>query len=367
MRLAIVQAGLGAGGTERVVSLLAADRCRRGDEVHLFAFVGEQDKSYFALHPKVTVHRLVEDGASRLSKLGFVRSLRRVVVLRAEFKQLQPTLIVSFLTKINILCLLAAKNLGIRVIISERNNPKAQKKHAAWRLVSGIILRQADRLVMQTDAIVKTLPDTLRRKAHVIGNPCEVIGNPCEATDAYKDHGNEMFRLVAVGRLVEQKGFDTLIKAFAKITTEFPAWALTIFGEGPDRVLLQRQIDALDLEDRVKLAGITERPGEWARDASLFVLPSRYEGFPNVLIEAMAAGLPVVATDCDFGPSEIIEPGVSGLLVPVDDVAELASAMACLMRNNALRHKMGRSARKTIDRFSMQQIAEKWDSALTKF
>lgn len=164
MRLAIVQAGLGAGGTERVVSLLAADRCRRGDEVHLFAFVGEQDKSYFALHPKVTVHRLVEDGASRLSKLGFVRSLRRVVVLRAEFKQLQPTLIVSFLTKINILCLLAAKNLGIRVIISERNNPKAQKKHAAWRLVSGIILRQADRLVMQTDAIVKTLPDTLRKK-----------------------------------------------------------------------------------------------------------------------------------------------------------------------------------------------------------
>jgi glycosyltransferase involved in cell wall biosynthesis len=360
MRLALVQAGLGAGGTERVVSLLAADRCRRGDEVHLFAFVREEEKSYFALHPNVTVHKLVEDEASRLSKFGFVRSLRRVFILRAEFKNLQPTLVVSFLTKINILCLLAAKNLGIRVIISERNNQNAQKKHFAWRLVSGVILRWADRLVMQTDAILTTLPDTLRRKAFV-------IGNPCQATDGHKNQGTETFRLVAVGRLVEQKGFDTLIKAFAKIATEFPAWTLTIFGEGPDRGLLQSQIDALDLRDRVKLDGITERPGEWARDASLFVLTSRYEGFPNVLIEAMAAGRPVVATDCDFGPSEIIESGVSGLLVPVDDVAELASAMACLMRDNALRQKMGRLARETSARFSMQEIAEKWNTALTKF
>lgn len=360
MRLAFVQAGLGAGGAERVVSLLAADRCRRGDDVHLFAFAGEEEKSYFALHPNITVHRLVEDETSLLSKLGLIRSLRRVLILREEFKKLQPTLIVSFLTKINILCLLAARNLGIRVVISERNNPKAQKKHVAWRLVSGVILRRADRLVMQTDAILKTLPDTLRRKAFV-------IGNPCEATDVHKKHSTEMFSLVAVGRLVEQKGFDTLIKAFAKIATDFPEWTLTIFGEGPDRGLLQSQINTLDLEDRVKLDGITERPGEWVSVASLFVLTSRYEGFPNVLIEAMAAGLPVVATDCDFGPSEIIESGVSGLLVPVDDVAELASAMACLMRNNALRQKMGRSAQETIARFSMHEIAEKWDMALTKF
>jgi glycosyltransferase involved in cell wall biosynthesis len=350
MRIAIVQAGLGAGGTERVVSLLAADRCRRGDEVHLFAFVDEE--SYFVLDPAVTIHRLPDRGGT-----GWLTSLRRIASLRAEFRRLKPDLVVSFLTKINLLCLLATIGLGVRVVISERNNPTVQKKHILWRLVSAAVLPRADRLVMQTDAIANTLPPALKKKAVVIGNPCDRSTGVGTAADA--------FRLVAVGRLVEQKGFDTLIDGFARVAERFPDWTLTIFGEGPDRGLLERQVDALDLKGRVMLPGVTARAGEWVGVASVFVLTSRYEGFPNVLIEAMAAGLPVISTDCDFGPAEIVAPGISGLLVPVDDVAELAAALSQLMADAGLRCKLGEAAHATAARFSQQAIMDKWDAAFT--
>jgi len=356
MRIAIVQAGLSAGGTERVVSLLAADRCRRGDEVHLFAFVDANEESYFELDPAIVIHRLPNRDASQ--KTGWFTTLRRIASLRAEFKRLKPDLVVSFLTKINILCLLASIGLGLRVVISERNNPEVQKKHVAWRLISAAVLPQADRLVMQTDAIVSTLPSGLKKKAVVIGNPCDRSVNAAAPA--------ETFRLVAVGRLVEQKGFDMLIDAFARVAEHFPGWTLTIYGEGSDRGPLERQVGALGLVGRVMLPGVTARAGDWIGAASVFVLTSRYEGFPNVLIEAMAAGLPVISTDCDFGPAEIIAPGVSGLLVPVDDVAELAAALSRLMADAGLRRRLGEAAQAAATRFSQQAIMDKWDAALVQ-
>jgi glycosyltransferase involved in cell wall biosynthesis len=356
MRIAIVQAGLSAGGTERVVSLVAGDRCLRRDEVHLFAFVQANEKSYFPLHPNVIVHRLVENEGSWLCGIGLVRSLMRVVALRSEFKKLRPDLVVSFLTKINILCLLATRWLKIPVIISERNNPKVQEKHLLWRLISGTILRRASVLVMQTKAIADTLPLDLKKKAVVIGNPCNAF--------ELQQHGLnlESFQIVATGRLVGQKGFDVLVDAFAEIASQYPLWGLTIYGEGPDRDKLQDKVAAMDLQDRIRLPGVTQRAGDWVGRASLFVLSSRYEGFPNVLIEAMAAGLPVISTECDFGPSEIVESGVSGLLVPVDDVFELAAAMKRLIDDETFRRELGRSASQAVKRFSTEAIMDKWDA-----
>jgi glycosyltransferase involved in cell wall biosynthesis len=356
MRIAIVQAGLSAGGTERVVSLLAADRCRRGDEVHLFAFVAENEPSYFDLDPDIVVHRLTDADKSQ-GGTGWFKTLKRIARLRAEFKRLDPDLVVSFLTKINILCLLAAVGLGIRVVISERNNPKVQNKHIAWRLVSAAVLPQAHRLVMQTEAIVSTLPPALRKKAVVIGNPSD--------RSSFGGADLDTLRLIAVGRLVEQKGFDTLIDAFAQVADRFPDWSLTIFGEGSDRGALESQVASRGLPGRVFLPGVTARAGDWISVTSIFVLSSRYEGFPNVLIEAMAAGLPVISTDCDFGPAEIVEHGRSGVIVPVDNVAMLAAAMTQLMADAGLRRRLGEAAQTTASRFSQHAIMEQWNTAFS--
>lgn len=354
MRMVLVQAGLGAGGAERVVSLIAADRCARGDEVHLFAFVGPEEPSYFPLHPGVVVHRL-SDPTARIARLGVGRSVRRIARLRAELQRLRPDLVVSFLTKVNILSLLATRTLDIPTVISERNNPQAQAKHFLWRIVEPLVQNRATRLVVQTSAILETVPMPLRERAEVIANPCDA-----GERDATQTSGER--KIVAVGRLVDQKGFDTLIEAFAKVAGAFPEWSLSIYGEGPDRARLQDRIDALRLTGAVRLRGISDTPGEWTRDAALFVLSSRYEGFPNVLIEAMAAGIPAIATRCDFGPSEIIEDSVSGLLVPVDDTEALAAAMRPLMGDGALRLALSQAGRRAVERFSTEAIMAKWDA-----
>lgn len=358
MRLAIVQAGLGTGGTERVVSLLAADRCKRGDEIHILAFVHEDEESYFPLHPQVTVHKIAQRHVGAFGNIGFFSTLARLRALRSELRLLKPDMVLSFLTKINIMCLLATTGLGMRVVVSERNNPQVQKQHILWRFLSPLVLGRADRLVMQTEAIASTLPPRLRKKAIVIGNPCDQIALGTEP------NGSRL--VVAVGRLVAQKDFDTFVAAFARIADLFPDWKAVIFGEGTERSTLQQKIDALGMSERICLPGITNHAGEWVQCASIFVLSSRYEGFPNVLIEAMAAGVPVISTDCDYGPGEIVEPGVSGLLVPIGGVSELAEAMAHMMREDAVRETMGRAARDAVARFSSEAIMGKWNSALSE-
>ncbi len=360
MRLALVQAGLGAGGAERVVSLIAADRCARGDEVHVLAFVAPGEKSYFPLPPEVVVHRL-GDATRERRRPGIWGSLGRVRKLRAELQALQPDLVVSFLTKINTLSLLATTGLDVPTVISERNNPQVQQKHILWRLVEPLVRGQATRMVLQTTAILQTIPQPLRDRAEVICNPCDAgeqrAGPPPSAG---------VRRIVAVGRLVEQKGFDLLVDAFSEVASAFPDWSLTIHGEGPERERLQERIDKREMQGAIRLAGVTRRPGEWIEGASVFVLSSRYEGFPNVLIEAMAAGIPVIATRCDFGPGDIVGDGVSGLLVAVDDVDALAAALRRMMADAELRASLPPSGRLAVARFSTEAIMSQWDTCFRR-
>ncbi|TCU15270.1 glycosyltransferase family 4 protein [Rhizobium sullae] len=354
MRLALVEAGLGAGGTERVVSLIVKDRHARGDEVHVFAFISDEDDSYFSLPSGVIVHRLPDAQVGPFSR-GSFKTVKRILRLRSELRKLRPDVVLSFLTKINIVSLLSTRGLGIPVVVSERNNPDAQPRHFLWNMVEPLVLRQAHRLIMQTEAISKTLPTSLRAKAVVIGNPCD------RSRDLF---ARRALRVVAVGRLVDQKGFDTLIEAFAKVCAEVPEWCLTIYGEGPDRHQLQQRIRARHLQDRISLPGVTAKAGSWIDDAALFVLSSRYEGFPNVLMEAMAGGLAVISTRCDFGPAEIIEDGVSGLLVPVDDVDRLAAALKTLMLDDSLRGSFAEAGYQTVRRFATGTVMAKWDSCI---
>ncbi|MBM3094299.1 glycosyltransferase [Ensifer sp. T173] len=355
MRLALVEAGLGAGGTERVVSLIVKDRHARGDEVHVFAFSSDEDDIYFSLPSGVTVHRLPDAREGPFSRSS-IKTVNRILRLRAELRKLRPDVVLSFLTKINIVSLLSTRGLGIPVLVSERNNPGAQPKHFLWNMIEPLVLSQAHRLIMQTEAISKTLPTSLRTKAVVIGNPCD--------RNRIRKPTRRALRVVAVGRLVDQKGFDTLIEAFANVCAEVPEWCLTIYGEGPDRHQLQERIRARHMQDRISLAGVTAKAGSWIDDAALFVLSSRYEGFPNVLMEAMAAGLAVISTRCDFGPAEIIEDGVSGLLVPVDDVDSLAAALKLLMLDESLRGSFAEAGYQTVLRFSTETIMAKWDSCI---
>jgi len=167
--------------------------------------------------------------------------------------------------------------------------------------------------------------------------------------------------LVAAGRLASQKGFDLLIEAFATVGARHPDWRLRIFGWGKLRDKLAAQIEELGLADQVRLEGPTRQLDKELAASSGYVLSSRFEGLPMVLLEAVTAGVPAVAFDCPTGPREIIDHGRSGLLVPPEDVAALADGMLRLIENPAERRAMGAAARADSSRYSMSAVRQEWE------
>jgi glycosyltransferase involved in cell wall biosynthesis len=167
-----------------------------------------------------------------------------------------------------------------------------------------------------------------------------------------------------VGRLSPEKGFDVLVRAFARIAPWFPDWTLQILGTGPQRGQLEDLADSLGVRDNVRWAGWVEEPESALLESGVFVLPSRYEGFPNALLEAMACGLPCIASACDSGPAEIIRDGVDGLLVPPENVDALADALRQLVSDEDKRARLGRHAVEVTSRFSREAFFGRWEEAL---
>jgi glycosyltransferase involved in cell wall biosynthesis len=167
--------------------------------------------------------------------------------------------------------------------------------------------------------------------------------------------------LLAAGRLVRQKGFDLLITAFASVAARHPDWQLWIFGWGAKRQQLAAQIEELGLTAQVRLKGPSRRLDEELAAASGYVLSSRFEGLPMVLLEAATAGVPAVAFDCPTGPAEIIDHGRTGLLVPPQDVEALAAGMLRLIEEPAERRAMGAAARADSSRYSMPAVRRAWE------
>lgn len=351
MNVAFVLSALEAGGAERVLSQIADAAIARGWRVTLITFDAPGDPVFHEIDPRVELVRLaLPAGGKRWSRFG--RSIRRVVALRRALSARRFDVVLSFLTKINVLTLLATAGRHTPVIVSERNNPDRQPAHPLWRVLLHRLYPRATAIVMLTERGKARLPAAERARAIVIPNPVPAL--------PFRPRESGAPQLVAVGRLTEQKGFDLLIQAFARIAGRLPDWNLLIFGEGPERPRLEAMVREHRLEGRIHLPGRTGRHGEWISAASLFVLSSRYEGFANVVGEAMRAGLAVVAYDCDFGPSDMIEPEVSGVLVPPEDIAQLAERLADIMSSETRRRQLGANAIERTRQFHEDAILDRW-------
>ncbi len=293
---------------------------------------------------------------------GMLRNLRRIYLIRKAIKKSVPDCIISFVYSTNVLVLLATRFLNCPLIISERNHPDyGRKTRLAWYWLRRILYPLADHLVVQTREI-KEWFNRYNNSIHIIANPAEVIQESTEA-------GSEISlppgkRIVAMGQLSPQKGFDLLLDVFANIHRTYQEWNLIILGTGPLREDLISQAGQLGIERFLHLPGMVANPFSVLKECDLFVLSSRYEGFPNALLEAMACGLPVVSFECPSGPGEIIQNGVNGILVPAEDTVALERALYELIENKQLGERLGSEATKICERYAAGSIMKQWERLL---
>ena len=337
------------------MSIMANHWAARGWEVTLLTYGDGTERPAYSLHAAVDHRHL---GIERLSN-GIVEAvtnnLKRLPVLRRAIRESTPDAIVSFLDVVNVRTMLATLGLDIPVIVSERIDPSCHRIGAAWRVLRRWSYRYATCVVALTPDALRYFPNSIRRRGQVIPNPVSV---PSDAGLART--GGRKKIVMAMGRLAHQKGFDRLIAAFSMVAASHPGWSLTIWGEGDDRQKLERLRDRLGLQRRVALPGWTPDPFTEMREAGLFVLSSRYEGFPNVLCEAMACGLPVLSFDCP-GPRHVVRDGIDGILVPSDDVNKLAEAMDRLMADKAERDRLAANGIEVTKRFGKDKVMGMWE------
>lgn len=360
MRIAFVIPGLGPGGAERIASLLCNFWAAQGHSVTLITFEAVDALPFYSLHQRVAIRRL-ETPAGRLGlATKLATNVRRVRRLRKLLRELRPDTIVAFTTDANVVSLCAACGLGLPVVISERNQPERPGLGHAHNLARTICYRYASAAVVQTEQIADWFRTRFRIPVHVLPNPVQLdTGSDPHNSPGPRGEGRDRI-LVSVGRLTSQKGFDILIKSFAKLAAKHPDWRLVIYGEGPDRTVLEKlRVDSM-CSDRISLPGLTSDVQAVLENASLFVLPSRFEGYPNVLLEALSVGLPVVATDCPGGTREILADGTYGMLVPPDDVQAMTTALDTMMSSPALRESYAKNAREAVADLDVAIIGKRW-------
>lgn len=362
MRITMVIHSLSPGGAERVMVLLANGLLTRKHQITICTLGFGIEDCIYPLDPGVGLLPL---GLNRLPQhKGRFWTLLHVFELirglRRHLRTTRPDVVIAFITETNIFTLHATLGLGIPTIISERCDPAITPLRRLWKVARQLTYPLASALVVQSEEVRAWFSPLIRRRTRVISNP--VLPAPRSRPD--QGHTGPSRRLIAVGRLVHQKGFDLLLEAFGRLASAHPEWILEIWGEGPLRRDLEALRDRLGLQSRVSFPGLTEDIHARYAQADMFVLSSRYEGFPNALCEAMANGLAVVATSCSGGVRDILRPGVDGLLVPPDDVDALERALGEALTSAALRAALGSQAKCVVERFGLDSILDGWEACM---
>ncbi|MFY9608433.1 MAG: glycosyltransferase family 4 protein [Blastocatellia bacterium] len=378
MRMTLVIGTLGGGGAERVATTMANYWAQRGREVAILTTHFSGESACYELDQRVRHLDLSTPRFNSLpTDLNVVAPLARLISacspaeqavlrskvthplkLRGAILSTRPDLVISYMDRTNICVLLATHGLGLPVIASEQADPTQNFIGEGWERLRRRLYPQARYVTVLTEESLGYFSSFAGMRGRIVPNVL---------TPEVFTSGNEMPQrkngktLMAMGRLGHEKGFDLLLSAFAVVARMHNDWTLEILGEGPVRPYLESCVQKLGLSGRVRMPGFSHRPFEAMRRSDLFVLSSLDEGFANVLIEAMACGLPVVSFDCPSGPRHIIRDGVDGILVPPRDAQAMAAALDRLMGDEAERKRLASRAPEVVERFGLEKVMSMWE------
>jgi glycosyltransferase involved in cell wall biosynthesis len=392
----MVVSSMRGGGSERVVAHMGNYWALKGWPVTVLTLFHGREAPSYALDPRVVHHDMafsrkvrhpVPDASTlRALKSTFERSsaperrsllidLDLIAALRQAIQRTRPQIVISFIDATNVRVLLAVEGLRIPVIVSERSDPHRNVLGDGMQRLRRRLYPRAAFLVAQTKEMATFFAPVMGDRSRVIHNPVvrhapsppplllpPPAAAPAADVKADVKPPDAEHLLVAMGRLVEEKGFSLLIRVFAAIAAKHPTWSLEIWGIGPQHIALERLALRFGVGGRVFLKGFTRRPADVFARGDLFVLSSLSEGFPNALCEAMAARLPVVSFDCSSSVRQIIRHDLDGVIVPDSDAAALAVALDRLMSNGEERARLAARAGEVTDRFAIEKAMAQWES-----
>lgn len=349
MKVDFYISSLSSGGAEHVLTNLAANFAEHGMDVSITSY--EKRPQFYEVASNVKLNKYNFTNKSKLAE--WFCDFRAT---KKHLRERSADVAISFLSRCNFMLILAGLFSKTKIIVCDRNNLLRKYPKYVFDMTC-FLYRFADIVCVQTNEMKAFYPHYLQNKIVVLENPLDFdeMAAQCEGHNPKKEN-----TVISVGRLERQKDFVTLIKAYKKVAKLYPNWKLKIFGQGNRKDELQSLIEQENLTENVKLCGVTHSPFLEMKKAKIFVLSSFYEGFPNVLCEAMHAGLPCISTKCECGPSELIDNEKNGFLVQIGNTDQMVEKIIVLIENENLRNTIGEEAEKSTKRLSREVICKKW-------
>ncbi len=362
---------LTGGGAERVAVTLAGFLANDESFDVTLVTLDSKNRDFYTLDK--AVKRIAMDmGGETSGLIKFTSNIRRVMGFRTVLNNERPDLIIAFMTRYAVIALLASMFMKIKIIVSERNYPPHRKNHGMWEVLRKYVYRYADLHIVQTELIAEWIKVNTNAEAlSVIPNsitwPLPKLPPNIEPETLLKEGE---YLILAAGTFKHQKGFDLLLESMKTVFKKSQNWKLVILGDEKYTNKLTKTYEKFitrnGLSNKILLPGRAGNVSDWYERADIFVLSSRYEGFPNVLLEAMASGCACVSFNCKTGPAELIADGYNGILVPEGNADLLAEQVLHLMHNISLRNKLSRRARTIRDTYSEEKIMNMWKNQINE-
>lgn len=339
-----------SGGTENVSVMIANELSQKTDyEISFISLFEERDIPFFSINPAIQRFRLYPTAAHGIQHyFDTCKRLRNIVATKHIDVLIDIDCILDMYS-------LPLRKTGVKVVSWEHFNYLQNPDVPYRRLTRRWAARSADAIVTLTETDKKLYQSNLKLKCPIVAIP-----NPMEMPDSPASYDADSHLILSSGRLTYQKGFDLLVEVASKVLPGHPDWTWMILGEGEDRPMLEQKIRDAHLDGRLVLKGRVDDVDSYYRRSAMFVMTSRFEGLPMVLLEAKAHRLPLVSFDCPTGPAEIIEDGVNGTLVPPGDVDSMAAAVNELIESQAKRVEYSAMSGSNANRYDINTIMQNW-------
>lgn len=341
------------GGSERVATVLANQLAQIGHEVSFITWIGPKE-CFFDLHDSIRIYNLY-DNQINIFKSYFPSLIRYKKIL----KKLKPDRVIDVCTAMSLLSIPATIFTKSKVITWEHFNTSVNWNFFTARLSRFLSAQFSNKVVTLTEIDKKNYENKFYAKnAVTISNPITIVLGEEDKADLSAK------KVLAIGRLTNQKGFDLLLHAWKIVCDIENEWTLTIVGDGELKEELMNLARSLNLEKKIIFEKPTNNVNKYYKSSSIYVMSSRFEGLPLVLIEAKSFGLPIISFDCKTGPREIVRSNVDGILVPPENIDLLSRALFDLISDRSKREEYSKKSLEDVSRFSLSSFVSKWQEII---